>query len=76
MVHSVDEKRFEEVVTKGLESASVISDDARLAMEDYYFRRRGLGVATLIITILAVSLYLFIRRIERKQAEGKGNVSQ
>jgi predicted CXXCH cytochrome family protein len=75
MVHSVDEKRFEEVVTKGLESASVISDEARLAMEDYYFRRRGLGVATLIITVLAISLYLFIRRIERRQAAEKGNVS-
>jgi hypothetical protein len=29
-------------------------------------------VATLIITVLAVSLYVFVRRIERRQAgEGK-----
>ncbi|MBM2846626.1 MAG: hypothetical protein HW407_1938 [Bacteroidetes bacterium] len=68
MVHSFDEKQLGEVVVKGLNSAATISDDARLAMEDYHFRRRGLGVATLIITVLAVSLYIYIRRLERKQS--------
>ncbi|HEV8537717.1 MAG TPA: hypothetical protein VGR15_02240 [Bacteroidota bacterium] len=36
--------------------------------EEYYFRRWGLGVSTLIISLVAVSLYLAIRRIERKQS--------
>jgi len=68
MVHSFDENRLQEVVEKGLKSAEAISNDAHHAMGDYYFRRWGLGVATLIITVLAVSLYIYIRRLERKQA--------
>lgn len=71
MVHSFDEKQFQQVVEKGLKTASAVSADARLAVEDYYFRRWGLGVATLIITVLGVSLYLYIRRLERRQAERK-----
>ncbi|HCA80219.1 MAG TPA: hypothetical protein DEP53_10860 [Bacteroidetes bacterium] len=71
MVHSFDEKQFQEVVEKGLKSASTISDEANGAIEEYYFRRQGLGVATLIITVLAASLYLYVRRLERKQAREK-----
>jgi hypothetical protein len=71
MVHSFDEKQFQQVVEKGLKTADGISADARHAVEDYYFRRWGLGVATLIITVLSISLYLYIRRLERKQAQAK-----
>lgn len=71
MVHSFNETQFQQVIDKGFKAASVVSDEARLAVEEYYFRRRGLGVATLIITVLAVSLYLFVRRIEREQAKEK-----
>lgn len=64
-VHSFNEAQFREVVDKGLVTASGISEEARSAISDYYFRRLGLGIATLIITIVAVSLYLFIRRLEK-----------
>lgn len=71
MVHSFDEQQFRDVVDKGLTTATFVSDEAGKAIDDYYFRRWGLGVASLIITILAVSLYLFIRRIERGQSASK-----
>src|ERR1041385_483240 len=58
MVHSVDEQRFRGVVEKGLVAAAVVAGDGRQAIDEYYFRRWGLGVATLIITIVGVSLYL------------------
>jgi hypothetical protein len=45
-----------------------VEHEVKLAVEDFYFRRWGLGVATLIISILAGALYLTIRRIERAQA--------
>ncbi|HEY6193371.1 MAG TPA: hypothetical protein VI215_13700, partial [Bacteroidota bacterium] len=67
MVHSVDEQRFRGVVEKGLVAAAVVAGDGRQAIDEYYFRRWGLGVATLIITIVGVSLYLLIKRIERRQ---------
>ena len=67
MVHSFNEEKFREVVAKGLTTAALVSEDAQLSIDEYFFRRIGLGIATLIITILAVGLYFWIRRIERSQ---------
>jgi predicted CXXCH cytochrome family protein len=67
MVHSFDEEKFRSVIEKGLNVTSVISVEAKSAIDEYYFRRMGLSVATLIITVLAVSVFLLIRRIERRQ---------
>ena len=75
-VHSFDEEQFLQVVGKGLEIASVVSVMANQAIDEYYFRRWGLGIATLIITALAVSLYLLVRRIERAQAAEKHTVAK
>ena len=71
MVHSFDEQKFHDVVQKGLVVASVVSQEGGDAIDEYYFRRVGLGIATIIITILAVSLYLFIKRIERVQGKSQ-----
>ena len=70
MVHSFDEGRFRDVVSKGLVVTSSVKDEASQALDEYLFRRIGLGLATLAITVLAVSLYVVIRRIERRQAVG------
>ena len=32
---------------------------------EYYFRRKGLGIATLLITILVIALYFRIKSIEK-----------
>ena len=68
MVHAFDAERFAVVVDKGLVTASGVSAEASGAIQEYYFRRIGLGVATLIITIVGLSLYRLIRRLERRQA--------
>jgi hypothetical protein len=67
MVHAFNEGKLRETAAKGFAAATVVIGDADHAIDEYYFRRIGLGAATLIITILAVSLYLYIRRIERSQ---------
>jgi hypothetical protein len=67
VVHAFDSLRYQEVARKGIISAHAVRDEARAAVGEFYFRRTGLGVATLIITVLAVSLFLVIRRIERRQ---------
>ncbi len=71
MVHSFNEEKFHDVIQKGLVVTATVSDQAAQAINEYYFRRYGLGFATIIITILASSLYLFIKRIERKQRNGR-----
>ena len=67
MVHSFNEQKFHETVEKGLKTASIVTAEGEAAIEEYRFRRIGLGIASIIITILAISLYIFIRRIERRQ---------
>ncbi len=68
MVHAFDEQKFREVISKGVEVASLVTAEGQSAIDEYYFRRWGLGIATLIITIVAGSLYLTIRRIEKAQS--------
>ena len=72
-VHSFDEQKFREVVGKGLAVASLVADEGQHAIDEYYFRRWGLGVSTLIITVVGVSLYFMIRRIESKQRQKNAN---
>ncbi|TAL67006.1 MAG: hypothetical protein EPN82_15645 [Bacteroidetes bacterium] len=67
MVHSFNLGKFQNVVNTGLVTTSEITSEAGLAVKDYYYRRYGLGIASLIITILVISLYKIIRRIEKKQ---------
>lgn len=67
MIHSFNETKFREVVEPGLSTAAIVSEIANAAIEEYYFRRQGLGVATLIITVFALSLFFYIKRLEAKQ---------
>lgn len=71
MVHSFNEQKFQTTIDKGMEIAAIVIADGEAAIDEYRFRRIGLGIASIVITIVAISLYLFIRRIERKQQTGK-----
>lgn len=73
MVHSFNQDKFNEVIGKGLAVTSFVNQEGKAALEEYVFRRVGLGIATLIITILALSLYLYIKRIERNQQQRAKN---
>jgi hypothetical protein len=70
-LHAFREEKLREVVNRGLGISKAVAGDARHQIDEYYYRRIGLGIATLIITVLAVSLYVYIRRLERRQA-GRG----
>jgi hypothetical protein len=70
-IHAFNEERFRGVVGKGLVIADDVSAAGREALEEYLFRRIGLGISTLIISILAVGLYFWIRRKERPGVRGK-----
>jgi uncharacterized membrane protein YukC len=70
MVHAFNEGRFRDVAAKGLTVSATVTEEANAALDEYVFRRIGLGLATLAITVLAISLYVFIRRLERRQSKG------
>jgi len=70
MVHSFNEQKYRETVDKGLEVAAIVQAEGEAAIKEYTFRRLGLGIASIVITILVISLYLFIKRLERRQRTG------
>jgi hypothetical protein len=64
-VHSLDTGMVSGKTGEGqLKADSVAVSSARL-VDEYYFRRKGAAVATLIITLLALGLYLKIRSLDR-----------
>lgn len=71
VVHAFNSEKLGETAGKGLTAAAGITAEAENAIGEYSFRRIGLGAATFSITVLAISLYLYIRRIERKQRQAK-----
>jgi hypothetical protein len=74
-VHAFDEEKFREVVAGGQQAAFSVIGEARQAIHEYYFRREGLGIATLILTILAASLFAYVRRIEKNKKFKKSSKS-
>ncbi len=66
MIHAFNEERFSDVAHKSLVVSQDVEHEAKAALDEFAFRRTGLGVATLIITILAVGLFLTIRRLDKK----------
>jgi Cytochrome c3 len=58
-----DDSAFVATYDKGIEEAKKAIDSGRVAREELAFRRRGLGVALLIISVLLVALALKIRQL-------------
>ncbi|MFZ1728971.1 MAG: cytochrome c3 family protein [Bacteroidota bacterium] len=67
-VHSFNLEAFSKVLEPGLRIADGSLKDANAANEEYYYRRIGLAVVTLIITLCIVLLFFYIKRIEKNQA--------
>jgi predicted CXXCH cytochrome family protein len=67
-VHAFNPDTLRRVVAAGLATATGISAEGEKLVDDHYFRRHGLGISTLIISMVALALWLKIRRIERDQA--------
>ena len=66
LVHSFASTDLVPTAYEGVTKADSLKVSAQSLIDDYYFRRKGLAIATLIITLLAILLYTRIRRIEKK----------
>ena len=68
-LHSFDEKKFDNEIKSGFEISKSANMEGVSAIDDYYFRRKGLAVSTLIVTLLVIGLYFKIRKLEKKDDE-------
>lgn len=67
VVHYSNIDKFRENINEGFKITDNAKTIGKDAVDDYYFRRWGLGVSTFFITLLVIVLYLKLRKIERKQ---------
>ena len=70
-IHSFKVAELADAIHPGIAVLAETEKAATEAVHDYYFRRQGLAVSTLIVTFVVVLLWLKIREIERDQARKK-----
>lgn len=64
LVHTFDPDRVAEKTTQGVEKALDALSLGIEQIKEHHHRRRGLGLATIFITLLVVALYFKIRQME------------
>ena len=65
LVHAFNADSVSAKTAEGISKADTVTANSAALIGEYHFRRKGLGFATLFITILVVALYLKIRRVDR-----------
>jgi len=63
LIHKFQADTLVNRAQQGVDQAQQVQAQSTGLIDQYYFRRKGLAVATLIITILAIALYIKIRRL-------------
>ena len=67
VIHAFNEEPFQTTINQGRTISLAIIQEAKSAVDEYYFRRIGLLIATFIITLVALLLYLYVRRMEKRE---------
>ena len=67
ITHLADIKEFKDKLDEGFVITNKTKQAALDAIDEYYFRRYGLGIATIIITFLVIVLYLKTKKFEKKK---------
>ncbi|RKY91499.1 MAG: hypothetical protein DRQ13_11360 [Ignavibacteriae bacterium] len=65
-IHTFNLDKFKESINPGFETISKVKQEGISAVDDYYFRRLGLGISTIIVTFLVIGLYFKIKKMENK----------
>jgi hypothetical protein len=65
-VHYSNLEKYQEAINEGFKITSNAKTEGEDAINEYYFRRAGLGVSTILITIITVALYMKLKKIEKK----------
>lgn len=64
LIHSFDIEQVKPEAEKGIQLAAATHLRGLEIIEDYYFRRKGLAVSTIIITLLAVVIWIKIKQFD------------
>jgi len=65
-IHAFDRTEFDRTAKRGFTLVEGASATTTAALADYSFRKVGLGISTLIVSLVALLLWLKIREIDRR----------
>lgn len=74
IVHYSNIEKFKDNISEGFKITNKAKVTGKEAVEDYYFRRLGLGVSTFFITLLVIGLYIRLKNIEKSQKMAKSKM--
>jgi predicted CXXCH cytochrome family protein len=65
-IHAFNLEKFQEQIGEGFTIVNKAKLAGEQAIDEYYYRRVGLGFSTIIVTLLVIGLYIKLRKLEHK----------
>jgi len=65
-IHAFNLDKFKEQIDQGftiVNKAEITGEDA---IDEFYYRRVGLGISTIVVTLLVIGLYIKLKKVEKK----------
>ena len=64
-IHAFDIDKFKEHIDDGFTIVNKAKLTGEEAIDEYYYRRIGLGISTIVVTLLVVGLYIKLKTLEK-----------
>lgn len=65
-IHTFNIDKFKEQINEGFTIVNKSKLIGEEAIDEFYYRRIGLGISTIIVTLLVVGLYIKLKKVEKK----------
>ena len=65
-IHAFNLDKFKEQIDEGFTIVSKAKISGEEAIDEFYYRRIGLGFSTIVVTLLVIGLYIKLKKVEKK----------
>jgi len=65
-IHAFNLDKFKEQIGEGFTIINKAEITGQDAIDEFYFRRIGLGISTILVTLLVIGLYIKLKKVEKK----------
>jgi len=65
-IHAFNLDKFKEQIGEGFTIVNKAKISGEEAIDEFYFRRIGLGISTILVTLLVIGLYIKLKKVEKK----------
>jgi predicted CXXCH cytochrome family protein len=65
-IHAFNLDKFKEQIGEGFTIVNKAKITGEEAIDEFYYRRIGLGISTIVVTLLVIGLYIKLKKVEKK----------